>query len=333
MEEADSSGGGSGDIGGYVGGGGDIAAGGGGSGDIGGYVGGGGDIAAGGGGSGDIGGYVGGGGDIAAGGRGKNKGKNIPNQARVDAEIRREQVRKRQLDIDLAGPAHQLPPQDYGDGSQMLIHWVLTYPDLLSEIYKQERDDCWAISLCAILLFHLNKDRPTNQHRAVDIENFIRDVKFSPAAVKSKKKFNAMDYAVGSLRKAIDYLHSPGIGKADGRKGSKASTFKSEFRKKDNASPEFIADLVQTNGLVGIIVALDVDFTDYAGGILVLRKPLRDSGLLRHALVIVAHGRMEDGALFFILQNSWGSGWGANGYARAIFDGDSDIFYLHKLLD
>lgn len=69
-------------------------------------------------------------------------------------------------------------------------------------------------------MFNLNKDRPKNQHKDVDIEKFIRDVKFSAEEMKSgaHKNLTQTDVAVGSLKKAMNHLFHPGLEKEEGRK-------------------------------------------------------------------------------------------------------------------
>ncbi|CAA7033063.1 unnamed protein product [Microthlaspi erraticum] len=260
-------------------------------------------------------------GDIGTGGGG-NKG---PNQRKLDAETRREEAKKQ--NNEMAELAMEMPPQDYGDGSEIIKHWVLLYPGLLGKILDQTRDDCWALALSGILEFSINMDLPTSQQKDLDIEKFIREVKLTVADLNAKKKLNQNDLAVGSLKKAMNYLFRTGLEKKDGRKGSKVYAVKGEFCDKDNASPEFIAEKLNI-GPVGIIVDVDANFLDHKDGILMLRKSSRDIEIARHALIIVGYGRMKDGKLFFILKNSWGKNWGVKGYGRIIIEDGCDIFFF-----
>lgn len=42
----------------------------------------------------------------------------------------------------------------------------------------------------------------------------------------------------------------------------------------------------------------------------------RDEGCQEHALLALAKGRTVDGVDFIVVQNSWGKGYGNNGYFR-----------------
>ncbi|CAN7134386.1 unnamed protein product [Brassica rapa subsp. narinosa] len=65
-------------------------------------------------------------------------------------------------------------------------------------------------------------------------------------------------------------------------------------------------------------------------GIHIVQEP--KEGMKRHALIIVGHGRTKDNQLFFIVQNTWGTSWCNNGYARIIIEKTCPIFYVEALL-
>ncbi|CAH8271360.1 unnamed protein product, partial [Arabidopsis lyrata] len=95
-------------------------------------------------------------GGIGTGG-GKGKGKNIPNQCKLDVEARREQAKKTQQAGERAESVEEFPiPEDYGDGSRIDFCWTRTHKHLLQRIVEQKEDDCWAWALVRILQFYYN---------------------------------------------------------------------------------------------------------------------------------------------------------------------------------
>lgn len=42
--------------------------------------------------------------------------------------------------------------------------------------------------------------------------------------------------------------------------------------------------------------------------------------ICKHAMVIIGYGATEDGKNFYEVQNSWGTGWGDDGYGRVMTD-------------
>ncbi|CAM8925871.1 unnamed protein product [Rhodiola kirilowii] len=70
------------------------------------------------------------------------------------------------------------------------------------------------------------------------------------------------------------------------------------------------------NQPVVVSVKVGKEFELYCGGIF-------DGGCgatLNHAVVAVGYGVDEDGTKYWILRNSWGKGWGENGYMRMLRD-------------
>lgn len=52
----------------------------------------------------------------------------------------------------------------------------------------------------------------------------------------------------------------------------------------------------------------------------------------RHALIVMARGRTEDGQDFLIVQNSWKKSWGVNGYGRLILADDMRCLAFYPLM-
>ncbi|KAF3571565.1 hypothetical protein F2Q69_00060681 [Brassica cretica] len=97
------------------------------------------------------------------------------------------------------------------------------------------------------------------------------------------------------------------------------------------ATPQDILTLLPTQGPIGISIDMDEKFSLLEdNGIHVVQEP--KEGMKRHALIIVDHGRTKNNQLFFIVQNTWGTSWCNNGYARIIIEKTCPIFYVEALL-
>lgn len=94
----------------------------------------------------------------------------------------------------------------------VFLDWICIF------VWFLNADDCWALALSKILEFSYNKDCPIGSYKELDVERFIREVKLSINELKANKKLDHMELAVGSLKKAMDHLYNPGIGKKDGKK-------------------------------------------------------------------------------------------------------------------
>uniref|UniRef100_A0AAY4D9R3 Cathepsin 12 n=1 Tax=Denticeps clupeoides TaxID=299321 RepID=A0AAY4D9R3_9TELE len=82
-----------------------------------------------------------------------------------------------------------------------------------------------------------------------------------------------------------------------------------------------LADAVATIG--PITVAVDADhssFLFYSSGI--YEEPMCDPNNLSHAVLLVGYGS-EGGRDYWIIKNSWGTGWGEGGYMRMVRNGSN----------
>uniref|UniRef100_A0A1A8PW44 Dipeptidyl peptidase 1 n=1 Tax=Nothobranchius rachovii TaxID=451742 RepID=A0A1A8PW44_9TELE len=84
-------------------------------------------------------------------------------------------------------------------------------------------------------------------------------------------------------------------------------------------------ELVQ-NGPMAVALEVYPDFMHYAGGIYHhtgFRDPLNPFELTNHAVLLVGYGRCpKTGEKYWIVKNSWGAGWGEDGYFRILRGSD-----------
>ena len=68
-------------------------------------------------------------------------------------------------------------------------------------------------------------------------------------------------------------------------------------------------------GPISIAVAVDSQFKAYSSGILEDNSCGKDARSLNHGVLIVGYGT-ENGQDYWIVKNSWGWGWGEDGYIK-----------------
>jgi C1A family cysteine protease len=73
-----------------------------------------------------------------------------------------------------------------------------------------------------------------------------------------------------------------------------------------------IMNWVGTRGPVGVLIDATY-WRYYSGG--VITKGSRSASSPNHSVVVVGYGKTSSGVPIWIIKNSWGTGWGINGYA------------------
>ncbi|KAF8047402.1 hypothetical protein N665_3055s0001 [Sinapis alba] len=211
-----------------------------------------------------------------------------------------------------------LPPQDdlppplrvFADGSRLLFDWRRIHPALLSHVFCQISDICWALVLGGILQFVYNKDRGhINRHKEFDIDSFAKKVKFG-----DKQSEHVKNAGASSMAKPKTFM----------LKGSFLPVT-------DAARPQTIIHLIESKGPVGLTLDITSPLLELTDGIYRVPEPI--DGMERHVVTILAHGLTLEGEVFFEVQNTWGTHWGVNGHGRIIIpETTSDAFYLNEIL-
>ena len=75
---------------------------------------------------------------------------------------------------------------------------------------------------------------------------------------------------------------------------------------------ETMASLVAQHGAVMTAVGVNSGFSSYSGGVFAGCN----SDSINHAVVVVGYGTTEEGLDYWLVKNSWGPGWGDQGYIK-----------------
>ncbi|KAL0817675.1 hypothetical protein Bca101_074119 [Brassica carinata] len=141
----------------------------------------------------------------------------------------------------------------------------------------------------------------------------VKPVSFIQISIEdlvSKIKTKEDDKEITKFEKSFQ---SPGIKKVPSTPHAnpdKTKTVSWNFGSKEAASMNFISAQLETSP-VGIIIDVDDEFRALKNGLYRIRNVVGSEN--RHALIVMARGRTEDGQDFLIVQNSWKKSWGVNG--------------------
>lgn len=130
----------------------------------------------------------------------------------------------------------------------------------------------------------------------------VSEIWVTPGAVREK------DYAAYSAKKYSCNTSAPKFAKA-------LKWFYIEGSKGGDPTVDDIKEALMLYGPVSVGVAAGNDWSNYRGGI--LQGSACTSKQLNHAVQIVGWGKG-----YWIVRNSWGTGWGEQGFIRIAFDCD-----------
>ena len=90
----------------------------------------------------------------------------------------------------------------------------------------------------------------------------------------------------------------------------------------ESGNEEELQHAIASQGPCSIAIdASHESFQFYSTG--VYREPECDPGMLDHGVLLVGYGQEEDGSKYWLVKNSWGEGWGDNGYIKMAREEDN----------
>ncbi|XP_063839071.1 uncharacterized protein LOC135088118 [Ostrinia nubilalis] len=156
---------------------------------------------------------------------------------------------------------------------------------------------CWAFSAVGAV---------ESQHAIV--HNQLLDLSEQQILDCTKKSLGELANTGGIMREQdYSYQNAQGFCKYD---ASRAVTRVTTCRQFHFMSEEELKETLASVGPISIAVAADNNWQNYRGGILEMC-----SQSVNHAVLLVGYGS-EGGRPFWIIKNSWGTGWGESGFIR-----------------
>ncbi|KAG5276184.1 hypothetical protein AALO_G00128910 [Alosa alosa] len=180
---------------------------------------------------------------------------------------------------------------------------------------------CWAFSTTGAIEGQVFKN--TGKLVSLSEQNLVDCSKsFGTHGCSGAWMANAYDYVVkNGLQSADTYPYTSVDTQPCFYDNAMAVAKITDYRFIPAGDEQALADAVATVG--PITVAIDADHTSflfYSSGI--YEEPLCSPQGLSHAVVLVGYGS-EGGKDYWIIKNSWGSGWGEGGYMRLIRNGNN----------
>ncbi|XP_042032459.1 ervatamin-B-like [Salvia splendens] len=167
---------------------------------------------------------------------------------------------------------------------------------------------CWAFSAVAaiesIVAIRSGKlTRLSQQH--------VLDCNYEHDTCEGGLIHNAFEFVIknGGLASAIDYPYTAIQGKCSNNKPSSLSLNITGYSVVPQNNEKALLKAVANQPIAVYIDASTFQF--YKSGVMTGKCGTR----LNHGVVIVGYGK-EDGVKFWLLKNSWGRGWGENGYMK-----------------
>ncbi|XP_017333001.1 procathepsin L [Ictalurus punctatus] len=180
---------------------------------------------------------------------------------------------------------------------------------------------CWAFSTTGAIEGQMFKK--TGQLVSLSEQNLV-DCSWSYGTYGCNGAWmaNAYDYVINNgLQASATYPYTSVDTQPCFYDSSKVVAQISDYRFIPNGDEQALADALATIG--PITVAVDADhpsFLFYSSGI--YEEPRCNPNNLSHAVLLVGYGS-ERGRDYWIIKNSWGTGWGEGGYMRMIRNGSN----------
>ncbi|XP_013585335.1 PREDICTED: cathepsin L1-like [Brassica oleracea var. oleracea] len=203
--------------------------------------------------------------------------------------------------------------------------WSLGTGQIIGPVMNQGlKDICWAVCFSRLSQANHNIDNPNNP-----LEFSYNDL---INQVKPKKK---EELALSNLKKAFRLIKDPGMLKVSTTRhgamagGDKGQRIAFDFDLYEDVDAAYIQQLLDDSYPVALRLQLDFQFSSNKGEIYYLpRKEIITPSSRLHSIILMGHGITKEGKLYFIGQNSWGTGWGCEGYIQIVIEEKCDIICL-----
>ncbi|XP_042370270.1 procathepsin L [Plectropomus leopardus] len=208
------------------------------------------------------------------------------------------------------------------NNAKYLDSWFVDYRNMgyVTEVKDQGYcGSCWAFSTTGAIEGQIYKK--TGQLVSLSEQNLVDCSKsYGTYGCNGAWMANAYDYVVNNgLQSTSSYPYTSVDTQPCYYDSRLAVAHIKDYRFIPKGDEQALADAVATIG--PITVAVDADhssFLFYSSGI--YDEPNCNPNNLSHAVLLVGYGS-EGGQDYWIIKNSWGSGWGEGGYMRMIRDG------------
>ncbi|XP_010417807.1 PREDICTED: cathepsin L-like proteinase [Camelina sativa] len=193
---------------------------------------------------------------------------------------------------------------------------------IIGDVLDQVKDYCWAIVFARLMQAIYNQGLPTTLQHEFSFLELVDHIK--------PKEFEK--FALANLKIAFDHIASHGIMKKPVKRGnerasSKGLRIKKTFHLYEDVYSTFIREELDKYP-VGLILKPTLDFAYIGKEVYNLPKKVVTPSSTLHCILLIGYGVTQQGKLFFIGQNSWGTDWGCRGYVRIIIDELCDIISL-----
>ncbi|KAG2273036.1 hypothetical protein Bca52824_067591 [Brassica carinata] len=139
-------------------------------------------------------------------------------------------------------------------------------------------------------------------------------------------RLSQANHNIDNPNNPLEFSYNDLINQAGGDKGQRIAF---DFDLYEDVDAAYIQQLLDDSYPVALRLQLDFEFSSNKGEIYYLpRKEIITEDTRLHSIILMGHGITKEGKLYFIGQNSWGTGWGCEGYIQIVIEEKCDIICL-----
>ncbi|KAG7580794.1 Papain-like cysteine peptidase superfamily [Arabidopsis suecica] len=256
---------------------------------------------------------------------GKKKKQNRQAQSKKDVQaIEKAQAPQQSQSSEEEESVHEIFSRD----GTITRDWTLIKGFIIGLVLDQKKDDiCWAIVLVRLVQAIYNIGRPIAQQYVFSIDELVDQIKGDED--KSFKLSN-LNLALNHIKKH-GVMKKPSTSSGSEKAGALGLRVKKDLKLYKDVDAAFVQAKVDRFP-VGLSLEVTEEFEYLPKDkiyILPKKREIRPDTRL-HMVLVVGYGFTEDGQLFFIIQNSWGTTWSLRGFARIIIQHNCDVIGLDE---